>query len=528
MRFVTALMAAYRNFSTKSIGTNTKWAQNWYQSKKKTKKREPRKPRTRIKWTDEQIQIISAISKGNSVFITGSGGTGKTLLVKHIIKVLKKCHPRSQVFATASTGVAACAIGGQTLHSFAGIGYSMADRQALLDRVLNDSKAYKRWNKVDALVIDEISMVDAELFESLEWIAKKIRDEDKMWGGIQLVVCGDFLQLPPILDPQNSSGKEFAFEADCWNASFDMQFELTTIFRQSDPRLVKLLQGIRRGECDPQELKLLEQSSSDDPSDPSAIQLYPLREDVNRVNEIKMESLSKTEKVIMYSAFDSGENPWKSQLKQGISADELFLCKGARVMLIKNLNTWHRLVNGATGTVIGFCTFKYKEADVGDICSQNLLPLVKFDSGRTMVIEPETWVVMVGDTVVAERKQLPLLLAWALSIHKCQGMTLEKLCTDLSKAFGCGMVYVALSRVRRLEGLHLSGFTPSKIKAHPKVLHFYKSFSSEQTMDGKDGVANKIGGGSGNLLLFPNTKSQGAAKYHFSLSEFISSRQKRK
>jgi ATP-dependent DNA helicase PIF1 len=523
MRFITALMAAYRNFSTKSIGTNTKWAQNWYQSKKKTKKREPRKPRTRIKWTDEQKQIISAISKGNSVFVTGSGGTGKTLLVEHIIKVLKKCHRPSRVFATASTGVAACAIGGQTLHSFAGIGYPVADRQALLDRVLNDSKAYKRWNRVDALVIDEISMIDAELFENLEFIAKEIRDKHKMWGGIQLVVFGDFFQLPPVLDPHDSSGKEFAFEADCWDASFNMQFELTKIFRQSDPRLVKLLQGIRRGEWDPQGLKLLEQSFSDDPS---AIQLYPLREDVNRVNEEKMESLSKTEKVIMYSAFDRGENPWKSQLQQGISADELFLCRGARVMLIKNLNTWQGLVNGATGTVSEF--YESKEGDVGDICSQNLLPLVKFDSGRTMVIEPETWVVMEGDTVVAERKQLPLLLAWALSIHKCQGMTLEKLYTDLSKAFGCGMVYVALSRVRSLEGLHLKGFTPSKIKAHPKVLQFYKSFSSEKAMEGKDGDANQIGGGSGNLLLFPTTKSQGAAKYHFSLSEFLSSRQKRK
>jgi ATP-dependent DNA helicase PIF1 len=247
---------------------------------------------------------------------------------------------------------------------------------------------------------------------------------------------------------------------------------------------------------------------------------------VNRVNEEKMESLSKTEKVIMYSASDRGENPWKSQLQQGISADEFFLCRGARVMLIKNLNTWQGLVNGATGTVSEF--YESKEGDVGDICSQNLLPLVKFDSGRTMVIEPETWVVMEGDTVVAERKQLPLLLAWALSIHKCQGMTLEKLYTDLSKAFGCGMVYVALSRVRSLEGLHLKGFTPSKIKAHPKVLQFYKSFSSEKAMEGKDGDANQIGGGSGNLLLFPTSKSQGAAKYHFSLSEFLSSRQKRK
>lgn len=523
MRFLTAAIAAYRNFSTKSIGTSTKGDQNWYQSKKKTKKSEHRNPRTKIKWTDEQNQIISAISEGKSVFISGSGGTGKTLLLKHIIKLLKKHHTPSRVIATAPTGIAACAIRGQTLHSFAGIRYPKMDRKALLDRIFIDAKACNRWRKVKALVIDEISMVDAELFESAENIAREIREKDEVWGGIQLVVCGDFFQLPPVHDPSNSSSKEYAFEADCWQASFHRQFELTKIFRQSDPRLVKLLQGIRRGECDSQELELLEQSCSDEP-DPSAIQIYPLREDVNRVNEMRMQSLSEIP--IMYSAFDSGENPWKNQLKQGIAPDELFLCKGARVMLIKNLNTWCGLVNGATGTVIGFC--KFKGADVGEICSQNLLPMVKFDSGRTMVIDPETWVVMEGDTVVAKRKQVPLLLAWALSIHKCQGMTLDKIYTDLSRAFGCGMVYVALSRVRSLEGLQLSGFNPSKIKAHPKVLQFYKKFSSEQAMEGKDDSANKIGGDGGDMLLVSDTTSQGATTYHFSLSEFLSSRQKRK
>jgi ATP-dependent DNA helicase PIF1 len=514
MRFITAAIAAAyrRNFSTKRF-------QNRYQSKNKTKKSE----HYRMKWTEEQKEIISAISGGKSVFFSGSGGTGKTLLVKHIIKLLKKFHPPSRVFATAPTGVAAFAIRGQTLHSFAGIGHHMLDRHALLNRVLNDTKAYNRWKKVEALVIDEISMVDGELFESLESIAREIRDKDEVWGGIQLVVCGDFFQLPPIPDPRNLSGKEFAFEADCWNASFNMQFELTKIFRQSDPRLVKLLQGIRRGECDPEELKLLEQSCSDE-SDPSVIQLYPLREDVNRVNEMRMKSLSG--RTITYLALDSGENPWKSQLKKGIAPDELCLCEGARVMLIKNLSRWCGLLNGATGTVTEFGEFK--GVDVRDICSQNLLPIVKFDSGRTMVIEPETWVVMEGDTVVANRKQMPLLLAWALSIHKCQGMTLDKISTNLSEAFGYGMVYVALSRVRSLDGLHLSGFTPSKIKAHPKVLLFYKSFSSEQAMEGKDDAANKIRGCSRNVLLVSDTTSQAATKYHFSLSEFLTSRQKRK
>jgi|UniRef100_A0A2N9FCN8 ATP-dependent DNA helicase PIF1 len=485
MKIITTAIAAYRNFSTKC-------AQNSYKGKTKTKTKEPRNPRTRIKWTDQQKQILSSISEGNSVFITGSAGTGKTLLVNQIIKLLKKCHPRSRVFVTAPTGVAACAISGQTLHSFAGIGYDkgIADRRTLLDRVLRNSMAYRSWNKVEALVIDEISIVDAELFENLEYIARKIRGKDEVWGGIQLIVSGDFFQLPPILDHWNSSGKVFAFEAECWNESFNCQHELTEVFRQSDPRLIKLLQGMRRGECDPQDLEFLEQSCSvtESESDTSVVQLYPLNKDVKRVNEMRMESLSEV--VTTYLAVDSGKDPWKSQLKQGIAPGELFLCEGARVMLIKNLSTWKKLVNGATGTIIGF--HEPKDMDVTDICSENLLPIVKFDSGPTMVITPATWVVMEGDTIVAERKQIPLILAWALSIHKCQGMTLDKLCTNLSRAFGCGMVYVALSRMRSLEGLQLQGFDPSKIKAHPKVLQFYKSFASEQDKEGKADGANKI------------------------------------
>ncbi|KAF8007777.1 hypothetical protein BT93_K1698 [Corymbia citriodora subsp. variegata] len=141
-------------------------------------------------------------------------------------------------------------------------------------------------------------------------------------------------------------------------------------------------------------------------------------------------------------------------------------------MLIKNKNTSRGLVNGAVGTVIGFV--KPQDKVVSDLCPEGVLPMVKFDSGRTVVIEPETWYVVDGDSVVAQRKQIPLILAWALSIHKCQGMSLDSLHTDLTRSFGYGMAYVALSRVRSLSGLHLSGFHPTIIRAHPQALEFYE------------------------------------------------------
>ncbi|OVA07066.1 AAA+ ATPase domain [Macleaya cordata] len=439
--------------------------------------------------TKKQQEVLTAISNGKSVFLTGSAGTGKTFLLQQAISLLNQIHNPNEVFITASTGVAACALNGQTLHSFSGIGLGEGGKNLLLNRVYKNKPASKRWRIAKALVIDEISMVSGELFDKLEFIARKNRPNNKeAWGGIQLIVSGDFFQLPPVIkkSPSSSSSsrsvsdKEFAFEADCWNSSFGLQVELTQVFRQSDSQLIDLLQGIRRGFKDDHHLQLLRQCCSSDESslaskigsDSSSTvpRLYPRNEDVKRVNDEKLRNLGG--EIVSYRAVDSGNEPWKSQLKQGMAPEELEICLGARVMLIKNKAVESGLVNGATGTIIGFIEQK---GVIRTICPRGgLLPKVRFDSGREMLIEPDSWDVMEGETVRATRKQVPLILAWAISIHKCQGMSLDSLHTDLSRAFGCGMVYVALSRVRSLAGLHLSGFNSSKIKAHPKVLQFYE------------------------------------------------------
>ncbi|KAI3457086.1 hypothetical protein Pfo_013749 [Paulownia fortunei] len=499
MKLLSFAIAACRHFSSQAAAFDKKnWSKyHFFKNKKKyggSGSKAPTKPR--IKWTDEQNQVLDAVCNGKSVFITGSAGTGKTFLLEHIVKKLKKIHGRSRVYVTAPTGVAACALNGQTLHSFAGVGIADVDGESLLDRVLLDSRACYRWRKVKALVIDETSMVDANLFDGLEHVARTLRDKEasvgdkKTWGGIQLIVSGDFFQLPPVLKKKKKGAKVYAFEADCWSASFDIQIELTTVFRQSDSLLVQLLQGIRKGENDPEELKLLEGCCSGYEPDPSAVRLYPRIADVSRVNKEKMESLDQ--EIYVYKAQDLGDKQWMRQLKSGIAPDELELCVGARVMLIKNINPWRKLVNGATGTVVELCEVSENQYGMHDMCSHgNVLPLVKFDSGLELVVEPEIWVVMDGDKVVARRRQIPLILSWALSIHKCQGMTLDKLHTDLSRVFDFGMVYVALSRVRSLGGLYLSGLDPSKIKAHPKVLEFYHCFNGEQHENKKVLIANR-------------------------------------
>lgn len=461
---------------------------NKYKSRQKSEtKNSPKRRAPSIQWTEEQSQVLGAIGEGKSVFISGSAGTGKTFLVEHIIKQLKKIHGKSGVFVTASTGVAACALNGMTLHSFAGTGWGKDDRVQLLSSVVSNRRAYNRWNKVKALVIDEISMIGAAFFEKLEYIARAVRGKDQVWGGMQLVVSGDFFQLPPVPEKEDGKQKEYAFEADCWDASFELQMELTKVFRQADPQLVKLLQGIRKGENDPDDLNLFEQCYAQPEDDPLAVQLFPRIDDVSRVNRRKL--LSLNEEIIVYNALDVGDDQWKKQLTSGIAPERAELCVGARVMLCKNIRPRSKLVNGATGTVVGFVdesrdsipenpTYEKAQTDIARMCSHGcLLPVVKFDFGEKFIVDIEEWYVMDGEMKVAVRKQIPLVLAWALSIHKCQGMTLDRLHTDLQRAFGCGMVYVALSRVKTLDGLHLSGFCPGKIKADPKVLQFYKNFS---------------------------------------------------
>ncbi|KAF9601264.1 hypothetical protein IFM89_018374 [Coptis chinensis] len=360
--------------------------------------------------TSQQQEALNAISNKKSVFITGSAGTGKTFLVSIAIDILKNdVYKPGEVFVTASTGIAACALYGQTLHSFAGIGLGVGHKHDLLEMVVRNSDAFERWKSVRALVIDDISMISGDLFDKLDYIARTLKGRvHKPWGGIQLIVS----------EPVDSS-----VTVPC---------------------------------------------------------LYPLNRDVKIVNDARLRSLNG--KILKYTARDTGKkakNLWKWEHSRGIAPKKLELGIGARVMLIKNMDVGVGLMKGATGTIVDFVEQTGKKSR--GVFAKCLLPKVRFDSGLVHMIGPEEWHVMEGEKVLATRKQIPLILAWAISVHKCQGMTLDCLHTDLSKAFDYGMVYVALSRVRNLRGLYLSGFDSSKIKAHPKVLVFYNNqFGSKQ------------------------------------------------
>ncbi|XP_021743988.1 ATP-dependent DNA helicase pfh1-like [Chenopodium quinoa] len=417
MQFSTSVVTFVRNYSTQ-IGTRFPI--------KKPQFANVRIPRIsqvpNVEWTDEQLQVFEAVKRCESVFVTGSAGTGKTMLVQELIKTLRKMYGKRYVCVTAPTGVVACTLGGQTLHSFAGVGLAEADAEALLPRVYGNRWVCKRWTMVKALVIDEISM---------------------------LVVSGDFLQLPPVnVDKNFDNRKVFAFEADSWDCSFQLQVGLKTIFRQTDPELIRLLQGIRRGELDDEGHELLMQRRCSEEPDGAVLRLFPRIEDVDRVNGARLEGVG--EEIIFYEAYDSGEKNWIDQLDRGLAPKTLHLCKGARVILTVNLNVKKKLVNGATGTIIGFR--KAIRGDIAKICADKLLPIVKFDSGCEMETGTRTWDLVMGDKKCATRMQLPLMLAWAMSVHKSQGMTVDRLHTNLSRAFGFRTIYVALSRLRTLDG----------------------------------------------------------------------------
>lgn len=599
--------------------------------------------------SEEQRKILSmVVDERRNIFFTGAAGTGKSVLLRRIIVELRKKHKKlgpQVVSVTASTGLAACNIGGMTLHSFAGIGLGEETVSQLVDKIRRNRKANQRWKTTKVLIIDEISMIDGELFEKLEEIARIIRRNPGPFGGIQIVLTGDFYQLPPVFKKRNENdglaamttrnggfkldeminedepeGK-FAFDSDCWNTVIETTVELKQVFRQRDDRFSGMLNSLREGAVTDEIESSFQRLSRSltVPGDITPTELFPLRRDVDRSNSNKMRQLPG--QVVEFTASDS----YMSDQAERLGKLDLLMCpknltvkKGAQVMLVKNLD--ETLVNGSLGRILGFMsessfalvkelpeeyaesvakdkmsaeealeeylekasekkvdnsffddddieklleveeerikdnptTFKHgvvndedesvakpsesegrkvvtrsstrsapgpaQHQQAGDVFGLkdvskedmdadpfkvnwkrkqelvNLLnkttaengrkwPYVRFllqdGTTRDLLVQPETWTLEdLEGKVEASRSQVPLILAWALSIHKSQGQTLEWVRVDLSKVFEAGQAYVALSRAVRIEGLQVLGFNRRKIMVHPRVIEFYASLSS--------------------------------------------------
>jgi len=414
--------------------------------------------------SDEQARVLERALGGESLFVTGAAGTGKSHLLRCLIRALQRQLGEEAVAVTGSTGMAAVNVGGCTLHSFAGVGVGRDTPEALA-RAAAASPAQWAWQACRVLVVDEISMVDAVLFDKLEFVARRLRGVERPFGGLQLILCGDFLQLPPI---RMESG--FCFEASSWERCGlgAGTVVLCQVHRQAgDEEFVALLRELRLGRCSEGALALLSACRVGCKAQPAdgvePTRLYCRNRDVDAENQACLAALEG--ELHVYSAKDAyfgaasssrSAQGRLSQLAGQRVAGRLELKEGAQVVLVRSLGG--PLANGSRGRVLA--------------CGER--PLVHFDCGVALRMEALEFTVSLGGAGSLVRCQVPLRLGWALTVHKAQGMTLSRAEVLLEGAWDYGQAYVALSRVTSLAGLWLrSALSPSVVKAHPRVLQFY-------------------------------------------------------
>ncbi|XP_046672369.1 ATP-dependent DNA helicase PIF1-like [Homalodisca vitripennis] len=407
------------------------------------------------KLTAEQREVMDAVKQGVNIFFTGSAGTGKSFLLRHIIASL----PPDRTVATASTGAAACLISGTTLHAFAGMGSGEGTLQRCIE-LARRPQVISNWKRCKHLIIDEISMVDGKYFEKLEKVARIVKGVDKPFGGIQLIVCGDFLQLPPVVPRNTPQTQKFCFQFHVWRICNFQVHQLVKVHRQSDNHFINILNNIRIGNVTKEVTDSLMSTASRPLSsqDIVATKLCSHNQEASRINTFELDKLEGAER--RFVAEDSNTAASK-MLDDQTPVDSILVLKtGAQVMLLKNINIAKGLVNGARGVITTF--------------SKDGFPVVRFISGVDLTVRRETWIAKSASGSLFNRKQLPLKLAWAFSIHKSQGLTLDCVEISLSKVFEAGQAYVALSRAKSLESLRIVDFDPKQVWADAEVLKFYR------------------------------------------------------
>ena len=392
----------------------------------------------------KQETALKLLKAGENVFLTGSAGAGKTYTLNQYIQYLKA--RKVTVAITASTGIAATHMNGMTIHTWAGIGIKDHLSDDDLKRLKERKYLKEHLESAQVLVIDEISMLHAKQLNLVNQVLKYFKETDQAFGGIQVIVAGDFFQLPPVGKNSEKNRDKFCFMSDAWvEAKFRICY-LTEQHRQEDAILDQILNAIRAQSLTPQHYQALASTTSQDIGE-TFTRLYTHNMDVDSLN---IEHLSRLEgKSHEFTANVDGNAKLIETLKSSVRAPEaLSLKKHAKVMFVKN-NFDMGYINGSLGEVVGF----------EDDDEFGLLPKVTLTDGTTLVVPPETWSVENDEgKVIASFQQVPLRLAWAITIHKSQGMTLDAAEINLSHTFEKGQGYVALSRLKSLQGLRLLGF----------------------------------------------------------------------
>lgn len=413
----------------------------------------------------KQETALKILQTGANVFLTGEPGSGKTHTVNAYVKWLRERGIEPAI--TASTGIAATHIHGMTIHAWSGIGIKQDLSVYDLDKIAQNERVVRRVRDAKILIIDEVSMLSAKTLAMTEAVCREIRHRQVPFGGLQVVLVGDFFQLPPVVqrreqhedEPQISfetgeaeSTSNFAFGSRVWRELNPLVCYLSEQHRQEDAAFLDLLSGIRRGTFSSAHRTLLGTRRVE--ARAGATQLYSHNADVDRINDVEIGKISGDMRT--FAMTSQGKDTLVASLKRGCLSPEMLALKvGARVMFTKN-DIERTYVNGTLGTITGFVK------DSG-------YPIVKTNAGRSVIAEPEEWHIEDGGKVLARINQIPLRLAWAITVHKSQGMSLDAAHMDLAQAFEYGQGYVALSRVRTLAGLSLAGFNDRALEVHPEV-----------------------------------------------------------
>jgi hypothetical protein len=421
-----------------------------------------------------QARALEILKTGSNVFLTGEPGSGKTFVVNAYVAWLRARGIEPAV--TASTGIAATHIGGMTIHAWSGIGVKEDLNERDLDQIAQTERVVRRVGKARVLIIDEVSMLSARTLAMVEAACRAVRRSDAPFGGLQVVLVGDFFQLPPVVkrgappaasqqatisfdgaeaSATDDSPAAFAYRSRAWASANPIVCYLGEQHRQEDAAFLEVLSAVRCQSCGPELVARVAARTVGYGDAPAGIpRLFPKNVDVDRINDEELAKVAGEER--LYDMESSGPAPLTEALRRGcLSPDRLALKRGAAVMFTKN-DPAGVYANGTLGEVVGFSGANF--------------PIVRTKSGRTVEVEPADWKVEENGKVRASITQIPLRLAWAITVHKSQGMSLDAAVVDLSGAFEHGQGYVALSRVRTLAGLYLLGWSDRALSVHPEVV----------------------------------------------------------
>lgn len=423
-----------------------------------------------------QTDALRILNAGANVFLTGAPGAGKTYVLNQFVKQARQ--RGASVAVTASTGIAATHLNGQTIHSWSGVGVAQVMTDTLLKQI--KTRRGKRIRATDILVIDEISMMHAWLFDMVDQACRAVRRSPEPFGGLQVVMSGDLFQLPPVSNTRRDrelvapppelvamreryakAGRNpngFVTESLVWPELNPIVCYLTEQHRQDTGQLLDVLTDIRQGTVTDTDRQALDTRIGVEPAgNDVAISLYPNNRQADALNDSKLAQINEPEH--RFEAESSGQVSLIKRLKSTMLAPEILSLKiGAAVMALRN-DTNQQYVNGSLGTVVDFVS-----------TTEGEYPMVDFENGHTVIMQPAAWEMMDGETVLASVKQVPLRCAWAITIHKSQGMTLDRARMDLRRTFAPGMGYVALSRVESMDGLYLDGINERAFLVSPEAV----------------------------------------------------------